>query len=102
MPALVFLALGAGQQQLPATSTTPTENHSTTSKITRSGDIRQRGQDPWRSIRCGKDTGLSHLPSRVYAINQVWCVAASIACDLLAWLRLLALDGDLARAEPKT
>ena len=28
--------------------------------------------------------------------------AASIACDLLAWLRLLALDGDLAHAEPKT
>ena len=53
-------------------------------------------------IRCGKDTGLSHLPSRVYAINQAWCVAASIACDLLAWLRLLALDGHLARAEPKT
>jgi len=30
-------------------------------------------------------------------------VAASlIAATLLAWLRLLALDGDLARAEPKT
>lgn len=25
-----------------------------------------------------------------------------LACDLLAWLRLLALSGDLARAEPKT
>ena len=25
-----------------------------------------------------------------------------IACILLAWLKLLALDGDLARAEPKT
>ena len=24
------------------------------------------------------------------------------ACILLAWLRLIALDGDLARAEPKT
>ncbi len=24
------------------------------------------------------------------------------ACILLAWLKLLALDGDLARAEPKT
>ncbi len=24
------------------------------------------------------------------------------ACILLAWLRLLALDGDLAKAEPKT
>ena len=25
-----------------------------------------------------------------------------IACILLAWLKFLALDGDLARAEPKT
>ncbi|MGH3548471.1 MAG: transposase [Pseudonocardiaceae bacterium] len=25
-----------------------------------------------------------------------------LACDLLAWLRLLALTGDLAKAEPKT
>ena len=25
-----------------------------------------------------------------------------IACILLAWLKLIALDGDLARAEPKT
>jgi DDE family transposase len=31
-----------------------------------------------------------------------WCQAASIACDLLASLRLLALDGDLAKAERKT
>lgn len=27
--------------------------------------------------------------------------AALIAHDLLAWMRLVALDGDLARAEPK-
>ena len=25
-----------------------------------------------------------------------------IACILMSWLKLLALDGDLARAEPKT
>lgn len=53
-------------------------------------------------IRCAKATGLRHLPSRNYQVNTAWCQAASIACDLLAWLRLLALDGDLARAEPKT
>jgi DDE family transposase len=53
-------------------------------------------------IRCGKNTGLAHLPSRDYAINQAWCAAVSLACDLLAWLRLLALSGDLAKAEPKT
>jgi len=26
----------------------------------------------------------------------------ALACDLLAWLALLGLDGDLAKAEPKT
>jgi Transposase DDE domain group 1 len=49
-----------------------------------------------------EDTGLAHMPSRDYAINQAWCAAVSLACDLLAWLRLLALSGDLATAEPKT
>ena len=53
-------------------------------------------------IRCGKNTGLAHLPSRDYAINQAWCAAVSLACDLLAWLQLLALTGNLAKAEPKT
>jgi Transposase DDE domain group 1 len=53
-------------------------------------------------IRTGKDTGLGHLPSQKFAVNQAWCAAAAIGIDLLAWLRLLLLDGDLARAEPKT
>jgi hypothetical protein len=51
--------------------------------------------------RCGKNTGLRHLP-RDPAINQAWCTAVSLACDLLAWLQLLALTGDLAKAEPNT
>jgi len=53
-------------------------------------------------IRCGKATGLGHLPSTLMAINQAWCVAATIAADLLCWLRLLCLDPALADAEPKT
>ncbi len=53
-------------------------------------------------IRTGKDTGLGHFPSHDYKINQAWLDAAMIACVLLAWLKLLALDGDLAKAEPKT
>jgi Transposase DDE domain group 1 len=52
-------------------------------------------------IRCAKDTGLGRLPSREFAINAAWCLAAAIAVDLIAWLQLLALDGDLATAEPK-
>ncbi|RSM83228.1 hypothetical protein DMH04_24195 [Kibdelosporangium aridum] len=53
------------------------------------------------SIRCGKNTGLGHLPSTSIAINRARCVAATISIDLLCWLRLLCLDGVLAKAEPK-
>jgi hypothetical protein len=53
-------------------------------------------------IRTGKDTGLNHLPSKKASINQAWLAAVAMACDLLAWLRLLCLSGDLATAEPKT
>jgi Transposase DDE domain group 1 len=53
-------------------------------------------------VRCGKATGLHHLPSASMAINAAWCVAAMIATDLLCWLRLLCLSGELALAEPKT
>ena len=35
-------------------------------------------------------------------INAAWCVAATMAADLLSWLRLLCLDDTLADAEPKT
>jgi hypothetical protein len=53
-------------------------------------------------IRTGKDTGLGHFPSHDYKINQAWLDASMTGCILLSWLKLLALDGDLARAEPKT
>ena len=51
-------------------------------------------------IRCAKDTGLGRLPSREFAINAAWCTAAAIAADLIAWLQILGLHGDLATAEP--
>ena len=38
----------------------------------------------------------------MFALNQAWLAAALLAATLLAWLRLLALDRDLAKAEPKT
>jgi len=53
-------------------------------------------------IRTGKDTGLGHFPSHDYKVNQAWLDAAMIACILLSWLRITALDGDLASAEPTT
>ncbi|WP_239335264.1 transposase, partial [Frankia sp. CiP3] len=52
-------------------------------------------------IRRGTDTGRRRLPSKRKTINRSWCVAVAMACGLLAWLRLLALEGDLAKAEPK-
>ena len=35
-------------------------------------------------------------------MNKAWLAAALTAVALLAWLRLPALDGSLACAEPKT
>jgi hypothetical protein len=53
-------------------------------------------------IRTGKQTGIGRFPSRDCKFNQAWLTAAMIAQILLAWLKLLALDGDLAKAEPRT
>ena len=52
-------------------------------------------------IRTGKDTGIGKLPSHDLGLNKAWFAAALTAAMLIAWLRLIALDGDLARAEPK-
>jgi len=55
-------------------------------------------------IRHAKDSGLGRFPSREFTINQAWLTAVTIAADLIAWTRLLALTGDaavLATCEPK-
>jgi hypothetical protein len=54
------------------------------------------------AIRTGKDCGIGKYPSTSLAMNKAWQAAALTAATLLAWLKLLALDGALARAEPKT
>ena len=53
-------------------------------------------------VRTGKHTGIGKFPSQAFALNQAWLAVALIATTLLAWLRLLALDSSLAKAEPKT
>jgi hypothetical protein len=55
-------------------------------------------------IKDGKDLGLRRLPGYTLAFNQAWCTTVAIASDLLAWLRLLALDHHqkLTRATPAT
>jgi flavin-binding protein dodecin len=52
-------------------------------------------------IRCGKTTGFGRFPSRHFAVNTVWLELSLTAIDLLAWMRTLLLDGELADAEPK-
>jgi hypothetical protein len=53
-------------------------------------------------IRCAKDTGLDHFPSRSFAINTGWLNVVMLAVDLIAWTQHLLLHGHLAKAEPKT
>jgi hypothetical protein len=54
-----------------------------------------------RQICDTKASGLTNLPSHSFQINSTWLQLALTAHDLLAWTRLLVLDGDLAHAEPK-
>jgi hypothetical protein len=52
-------------------------------------------------IRCAKDTGLRNLPLHGYEQNQIWCEIVALACELLAWMAMLALTGTARRWEPK-
>ena len=52
-------------------------------------------------IRCAKDTGLRNLPLQGFTQNQVWCEIVALACDLLAWMQMLALTGEARRWEPR-
>jgi hypothetical protein len=52
-------------------------------------------------IRTGKDTGFGRFPSRMFAINTAWLELALTGIDLLAWMQMLLLEGELAAAEPK-
>ena len=53
-------------------------------------------------IRTGKVTGIGHFPSESFAINSAWLAVCLIAATLPTWPRHLALDADLANADPKT
>lgn len=52
-------------------------------------------------IRNAKDTGLRNLPLHGFAQNQVWCELVAMACELLAWMQMLALDGAARAWDPK-
>jgi len=48
-----------------------------------------------------KATGAEKLPSASWDRNHAWIQLAALAVTLTAWMRHLALTGDLAKAEPK-
>jgi Transposase DDE domain group 1 len=52
-------------------------------------------------IQESQELGLGRLPFQALQPNLAWIELALLAHDLLAWLRLLALDGQLALAKPK-
>jgi len=52
-------------------------------------------------VRDDKDTGLAKLPFQAFALNEVWVEIVMLAHDLIIWTQALALDGELATAEPK-
>ena len=65
-------------------------------------ELRHRGRARVEdSIRAGKDTGMRNLPHYAFEHNQTWLEISLIAQDLLCWTRLICLEGDLAKAEPK-
>jgi hypothetical protein len=60
---------------------------------------RARAED---RIRCAKDTGLTNLPLHDFDQNQIWCAIVALACELTAWMQMLALvDHPARRWEPK-
>jgi hypothetical protein len=65
---------------------------------------RARAED---RIRSAKDTGLRNLPLHDFTQNQIWCAIVALACELTAWMQLLAFtdaDGnnhEARRWEPK-
>ena len=51
-------------------------------------------------IRCAKDTGLRNFPLHGFAQNQIWCELVAMACELLAWMAMLALDAPPGPGNP--
>jgi hypothetical protein len=52
-------------------------------------------------IRGAKDTGLRNPPLKGFAQNRVWCELVTLACDLIAWMQMLALTGNARRQGSK-
>jgi hypothetical protein len=60
---------------------------------------RARAED---RIRAAKDTGLTNLPLHDLDQNRIWCAIIALACEITAWMQMLALtDRPARRWEPK-
>jgi Transposase DDE domain group 1 len=64
-------------------------------------ELRHRRAPCEDRIRNAKDTGPRNLPLKGFAQNQVWYEIVALACELLAWMQMLAPDGKARRWEPK-
>ena len=53
-------------------------------------------------VKATKACGARNLPSKNYQRNAAWLQLAALAQALTCWLRLIALDGDVAKASVKT
>ena len=60
---------------------------------------RARAED---RIRCAKDTGLANLPLHDFNQNRIWCALVTLACELTAWMQMLALTGQCSRCSSGT
>lgn len=66
-------------------------------------DLRHRAHSRVEpKIRDGKAEALNRFPSRFMKVNRAWLAVAALACDLRNWLQLLACEGEMAKALPKT
>ena len=66
-------------------------------------ELRHRGHARVEDrVRSWKDCGLQNLPFEDVVRNMAWLQVSLVAGTLLAWAALTCLDGELAKAEPKT
>ncbi|MHB8870474.1 MAG: transposase [Thermoleophilia bacterium] len=86
-------------QTAPASrSSSPTRPGAASHAWSRSSRSRAAIED---SIRCAKASGLRNLPFRAYAHHAAWRELVLLGCDLVAFVKTLLLEGELAMCEPK-
>jgi hypothetical protein len=79
---------------------TPAETpHQVTTWLDARHRVHARVEDHFKH---GNTTGAKRLPSQTFAVNAAWYRTQAIACDLIAWLKLLGCHGYLTKAEPRT